>query len=159
MRKHLYFVLRKLDLIEMMTVKPENVLKGTRCTSFSYFNAEFEREAKQKLNEIGLEFARTSETCFALAELYKFGLNDHFLGLSVPVDLHKAAYWMIDACDCGNMQAFGFLSRLVPEFFVEGIRPTVMSDVVARALEEQARLAYPGASMEERKRKEVIDMK
>lgn len=156
MKRYINFVLRKLELVEMMTIKPETVLIGARHDAFTYFNADFEREVQQKLNEIGFSFSRTSAICFALAELYKFGVSELLPSLTVGAHLPKAAYWIIQACDCGNRHAFEFLNRLVPEFFIEGIRPSMMVDLVTKALEEQVRLVPPGTSIEERKRGEVI---
>ena len=157
MREHVNFVLRKLDLIDMMAIKSETEMYGLRRAAAAYFNAALETEAQQTLKAIQREFTKTAETCFALAELYKFGTSEYLPGLNVSIDLHKAAYWTIEAYGCGNRQVFEFLNRFVPEFFIEGIRPQTMVDIVRRALEEQGRLVPIRTSLAERKKMEIID--
>jgi hypothetical protein len=149
------FVLQRHEMSQMMTRKPEAVFLGTCRCSFAVYDAVCEKEARQKIEEANLEFKKTPEFYLALAEYYKFGCNEKLPIRAGPGDLYKCSYWYIQAAEAGSREALLFLDRMVPEFFIADISLVEVRDRIKQALEEQAKLTTPGATLEERKKEEA----
>lgn len=152
----IHFVLQRHEMSQIMIRKPEDVLMGTCRCSFAVHDAVCEKEARQKTEEANLEFKKTPEFYLALAEYYKFGCNEKLPFRAGPADLHKCSYWYIQAAEAGSSEALLFLDRMVPEFFIADMSIAEVRDRIKQALEEQAKLTTPGATLEERKKEEEV---
>lgn len=150
------FVLQRHELRQMMTRTPEAVFLGTCRCSFAVYDAACEKEAREKMEEANLVFKKTPELCLALAEFYKFGCSEELPFRANSVNLGKCSYWYIQAAEYGSSEALLFLDRMVPEFFIAEMSSIEVRDRVKQALEEQAKLTKPGASIEERKKEETV---
>lgn len=68
-----------------------------------FCNQDWEEEAESIIKDAFLE---TAYSCFALAELYRFGFCSKLPGVSVDVHFTKAAYWQMRGLRCGSAQEF-----------------------------------------------------
>lgn len=162
------FIDRRLDMTEAMTktsaVLSDGMFGPHRRPAMAGYNIVFEEEARQLMAQL-LRVQKTSQHCFELAELYKFGVNTYFPGVDIVADYPRAAYWFLSAADLGHKETLKFLHRMVPQYFMPNITQEDMQIAVIQALVEQESLAKScrGETLEERKRREdfnnfVIDL-
>lgn len=162
-----------IDLLEFVKKRQELAGEMTKATSIlsdglfgpyrrpvvALYNPAFEEEARRLLSPVFHLVPGTARIYFELAQLFKFGINDQFPGRDIEIDYVQAAYWFLAAADCGHKEAILFLRRMVPQYFMQNVKPDDMLIAVVGALVEQAKLAKAcqGETLEERKWREAAN--
>lgn len=158
----LAFVQKRQGKTEAMTKAAAILSDGPfgphRRPALTEYNTVFEEEAQWLMMPL-FQVPRTGQHCFALAELFKFGVNDYFPGLEVEIDYARASYWFVAAADLGHKGTIKFFHRMVPQYFMKNVTPGDMLTAVIEALVEQESLAKAnhGESIEARKWREAVN--
>jgi len=127
MQERLKFILKRIEKGPLMTKEPDQIFKQPPRV---VYNFDFEKEAILLITNFHFQFNRTRELCWALAELYRLGIYQNFSGIRVPVNLSRAAYWILQAASLRSFAAFMFLYRMVPEYFIDHTNHLDMIDYV-----------------------------